>query len=53
MNLKEKLVDLGEEEKLKLLASNGMLIKRPMLILDEFVLVGFKESLWSEKLNLI
>lgn len=53
MNLKEKLVDLSEEEKLKLLASNGMLIKRPMLILDEFVLVGFKELLWSEKLNLI
>jgi len=53
MNLKEKLVDLSEEEKLNLLSTNGMLIKRPMLISDEFVLVGFKESLWSEKLNLI
>ncbi len=53
MNLKEKLVDLSEEEKLNLLSTNGMLIKRPMLISDEFVLAGFKESLWSEKLNLI
>ena len=44
MNLKEKLPLMNEEEQLKLLSSNGMLVKRPLLITDEKVFVGFKES---------
>ena len=41
-----------EEEKLALLASNGMLVKRPILVLEDKVLVGFKEKEWMEALNL-
>lgn len=52
LNLKEKLLSMSDEEKIKLLASNGMLVKRPMLISDDFVLSGFKEGLWREKLTL-
>ncbi len=48
LNLKEKLPDMTEEEKIELLASNGMLIKRPLLISDTKVLVGFKEKEWRE-----
>lgn len=51
MNLKEKLPTMSESEMLKLLSSDGMLVKRPLLIGDDFVLVGFKESEWKEKLN--
>lgn len=50
MELKDKLLTMSEEDQLKLLASNGMLVKRPLVIGKEFVLVGFKESEWSEKL---
>lgn len=50
MNLKEKLALMTEKEKMQLLASNGMLIKRPLLIGNDFVLVGFREEQWSEKL---
>ena len=50
MQLKDKLVTMNEEELLKLLATNGMLVKRPLVIGENFVLVGFKESEWSEKL---
>ena len=50
MALKDKLPTMTEEEQLKLLASNGMLVKRPLLIGKDFVLVGFKESDWSAKL---
>ena len=50
MELKDKLPTMTEEEKLKLLATDGMLVKRPLLIGKDFVLVGFKESEWSEKL---
>ena len=50
MELKDKLPTMTEEEQLKLLASNGMLVKRPLLIGQDFVLVGFKESDWSAKL---
>ena len=42
--LKDKLPGLSEEEKLALLASNGMLVKRPILVLEDKVLVGFKEK---------
>ena len=50
MELKDKLPKMPEEEQLKLLATNGMLVKRPLAIGDDFVLVGFKESEWGEKL---
>lgn len=47
MQLKDKLPSMGEEEQLKLLASNGMLVKRPMVINEDKVLVGFKEAEWG------
>ena len=50
MELKDKLPAMPEEEQLKLLATDGMLVKRPLVIGEDFVLVGFKESEWSEKL---
>lgn len=50
MQLKDKLVDMSEEEQLKLLATNGMLVKRPLIVTEDSVLVGFKEAQWSEKL---
>lgn len=50
LNLKEKLPEMTEDEMLHLLATDGMLVKRPLLISDSFVLVGFKEAEWSEKL---
>ena len=50
MELKDKLPTMSEEEQLKLLATDGMLVKRPLLKGEDFVLVGFKESEWSEKL---
>lgn len=48
MQLKDKLALMSEEEQLRLLATNGMLVKRPMVISDNKVLVGFKESEWEE-----
>lgn len=51
MNLKEKLALMTDAEKLQLLASNGMLIKRPLLIGEDFVLVGFREEQWSKKIS--
>jgi len=51
MNLKEKLASMTDAEKLQLLASNGMLIKRPLLIGEDFVLVGFREEQWSKKIS--
>ena len=51
LDLKNKLPDMSEDEMLKLLATDGMLVKRPLLIGDDFVLVGFKEPEWLEKLN--
>ena len=50
LGLKDKLSSLSEEEQLALLASSGMLVKRPLLIGDDFVLAGFKESQWEEVL---
>ena len=49
--LKDKLLNMTYEEKLNLLSSNGMLIKRPVLVLNNKVLVGFKESEWIEGLK--
>ena len=51
LDLKNKLPIMTEESMLNLLASDGMLVKRPLLIADDFVLVGFKEADWSGKLN--
>lgn len=51
MGLKDKLAELSEEEQLKLLATNGMLVKRPLVVGEDFVLTGFKESEWGEKLK--
>ena len=48
--LKDKLPSMSDEDKLKLLATNGMLVKRPLLITDEMVLIGFKEEEWESKL---
>ena len=50
LQLKDKLKDMSEEEQLKLLASNGMLVKRPLVVDGDMALTGFKESEWSEKL---
>ena len=50
LGLKSKLVDMEESDQLKLLATNGMLVKRPLLIGENFVLVGFKEAEWREAL---
>ncbi|MDR0813004.1 MAG: arsenate reductase family protein [Oscillospiraceae bacterium] len=49
LSLKEKLPALSEEEQLRLLATDGMLVKRPLLIGDGIALVGFKENEWAAK----
>lgn len=51
MKLKDKLPDMSEDEQLKLLATNGMLVKRPVVIDGDNVLVGFREAEWEETLN--
>ena len=51
MALKEKLPEMSEDEMLKLLAADGMLVKRPLLVGDDFVLVGFKETEWESRLK--
>lgn len=51
MELKDKLEAMSEEEQLDVLASNGMIVKRPVVVGDGFVLVGFKEAEWKEKLK--
>ena len=50
LQLKDKLPSMSEEEQLQLLASNGMLVKRPLAVSEKFVIVGFKESEWNEKM---
>lgn len=50
MQLKDKLPDMSEKEQLKLLATNGMLVKRPLVVSGDAVLVGFKEKEWADKL---
>ena len=50
MELSKKLPDMSEDEQFKLLASDGMLVKRPMLVTDKTVLTGFKESEWEKVL---
>ena len=48
MQLKDKLPNMSEDEQLKLLATDGMLVKRPILVGDDFVKVGFKLKEWEE-----
>lgn len=50
MKLKDKLAGMTEEEQLKLLATNGMLVKRPFVVGDDYVLTGFKEKEWTDKM---
>ena len=47
LNLKEKLLNISDKEKIELLASDGMLIKRPILVSDKGIYVGFKEEKWK------
>ncbi len=47
-NLKDKLPQMSEQEQLELLATNGMLVKRPLVISEDMVLVGFKEDQWQQ-----
>lgn len=51
LNLKDKLAEMTEEEQLSLLSENGMLVKRPIVVKDGNVLVGFKEADWEAKLK--
>ena len=51
MNLKDKLPAMSEEEQLRLLATNGMLVKRPLVVGEDIVLVGFKEAEWTKGLT--
>lgn len=51
MNLKDKLSTMSEDAQLELLSTNGMLVKRPLIVKGDAVLVGFKEAEWIEKLN--
>ena len=51
MELKDKLPQMSEDEMLRLLATDGMLVKRPLLVGDDFVLVGFKESEWAARVK--
>ena len=51
LGLKDKLPQMGEDEQFALLSTDGMLVKRPILVGDGFVLVGFKESEWEARLG--
>lgn len=48
LQLKDKLPDMSEEEQYELLATDGMLVKRPILVGEDFVIPGFKEQTWEE-----
>lgn len=52
MHLKDKLAAMSEDEQLRLLATNGMLVKDPLVVDGDTVVVGFKEAEWAEKLKL-
>ena len=51
MGLKDKLSAMSEDEALHLLATDGMLVKRPLLVGDDFVLAGFREAQWAQYLK--
>ena len=50
LSLKDKLPTMTEEEQIALLATDGMLVKRPILVGEDYVLVGFRQKEWEEKL---
>ena len=50
LQLKDKLPGMSEEEQLELLSTDGMLVKRPLMVGEDFVLIGFKESEWEKRL---
>ena len=52
LGLKDRLPQMRDEEKLDLLATDGMLVKRPLLVGEDFVLVGYKESEWQNRLGI-
>ena len=51
LGLKDKLPEMSEEEQLHLLATDGMLVKRPLVVCDDQVLIGFREAQWDESLG--
>ena len=51
LNLKETLKELDYDDKLDILSSDGMLVKRPLLISDKYILIGFKEKEWNNIIN--
>ncbi len=51
MNLKDKLITMGDDDKIKLLATDGMLVKRPIIVSDDKILIGFKVKEWEEYFN--
>lgn len=51
LGLKDKLKDMTEEEQLQLLATDGKLVKRPFVVGDDYILTGFKEAEWAEKMK--
>ena len=51
MGLKDKLPTMSEDEQLKLLATDGMLVKRPIIVSDNVIMTGFKEKEWEENLK--
>lgn len=51
MKLKDRLPSMTEEEQLQLLATDGMLVKRPLVVGDDYVLTGFKEAEWEERMK--
>ena len=51
LGLKDKLPTMSEDEQLQLLATDGMLVKRPLVVGEDFVLTGFREKEWEEKLK--
>ena len=53
MQLKDKLPEMSEEEQLRLLATDSMLVKRPLVVDGDTVLTGFKEAEWTEKMKMI
>ncbi len=50
MGLKDKLPNMSDDEIIELLATDGMLVKRPLIIAEEFILTGFREKEWEEKM---
>lgn len=51
LGLKDKLKNMSEEDQIKLLATDGMLVKRPLMIADDFILTGFRENEWQDKMG--